>query len=156
MKPRDADKSAPEIPQLSVAKFLQNVEERAWTEAEKELDTIRQKSQNSAWARGYVKALEGLLLTHRSNDDKYLYLPKILANRSEETITHVRDEFAEFSSNELHGDYDRGYFKALENYLGLVKPPKGASEKAPASPPSTVTGETVKEQEEAKYSEGSS
>lgn len=153
MKSRDADKSAPEIPQLSVAKFLQNVEERAWTEAEKELDTIRQKSQDSAWSRGYVKALEGLLLTNRSNDDKYLYLPKILANRSEETIKHLKDEFAEFSSNELHGDYDRGYFKALEDYLGLVKTGKGTAEKTPTGQPSTSTGEPVKAQREAEYSE---
>lgn len=153
MKSRDADKSAPEVPQLSVAKFLQNVEERAWTEAEKELDTIRQKSQNSAWSRGYVKALEGLLLTNRSNDDKYLYLPKILANRSEETIKHLKDEFAEFSLNELHGDYDRGYFKALEDYLGLVKTGKGTAEKNPTGQFSTSISEPVKGQGKAEYSE---
>lgn len=153
MKSRDADKSAPEIPQLSVAKFLQKVEERAWTEAEKELDTIRQKSQNSAWSRGYVKALEGLLLTNRSNDDKYLYLPKILANRSEETIKHLKDEFAEFSLNELHGDYDRGYFKALEDYLGLVKTGKGTAEKTPTGQLSTSISEPIKGQGRAEYSE---
>lgn len=153
MKSKDADKSPPAIPQVSVAKFLQNVEERAWTEAEKELDTIRQKSQNSAWSRGYVKGLEGLLLTNRSNDDKYLYLPKALGNRSEEVIRSLQNEFAEFAANELHGDYDRGYFKALEEYLGLISTLKGTVERKTTSQPGTDSSQKVK-REETEYSEG--
>lgn len=152
MKSKDADKSAPEMPQVSVAKFLQNVEERAWTEAEKELDTIRQKSQDSAWSRGYVKALEGLLLTNRSNNDKYLYLPKALGNRSEEAIKSLRNEFAEFVSNELHGDYDRGYFKALEEYLGLISTLKGRVETDTTAKPSADPSQKVKTME-TEYTE---
>ncbi len=96
------------------------MEGRAWTDAEKELDAIRQKSENSAWSKGYVKALEGLLLTYRNNDDKYIYLPKALLNQSEDSVTSLRKEFAEFSANELHAEYDRGFFKALEDYLSLL------------------------------------
>src|SRR5438309_8415375 len=73
------------IPQIPVNKFLEHVEARAWTDAEKELDIIRQKSDNSQWSRGYVKALEGLMLTYRTNDDKYIFLPKVLASRTEDT-----------------------------------------------------------------------
>ncbi len=108
------------IPQVSVNKFLQYVGERSWTDAEKELDIIRQKSENTQWSRGYVKALEGLLLTYRNDDDKYIYLPKALANRSEEDTKVLRKDFADFAANELHGEYDRGYFKALEDYLSLL------------------------------------
>ncbi len=113
-------------PELSVTRFLQLVEDRAWTEAEKELDTIRQKSENSPWSKGYVKALEGLLLTYRSNDDKYIYLPRALLDRSGDSLTSLQREFAEFSANELHGEYDRGFFKALENYLSLLRESKSA------------------------------
>src|SRR5438093_627933 len=75
----DTDKGGPKvIPQLPVNKFLENVEARAWTDAEKELDIIRQKSDNSQWSRGYVKALEGLMLSYRNNDDKYIFLLKVL------------------------------------------------------------------------------
>ncbi len=112
------------IPQVSVNKFLQYVGERSWTDAEKELDIIRQKSENTQWSRGYVKALEGLLLTYRNDDDKYIYLPKALANRSEEDTKALRKDFADFAANELHGEYDRGYFKALEDYLSLLGPLK--------------------------------
>src|SRR6266436_3775272 len=55
----DVDSGGPRvIPQIPVNKFLEHVEARAWTDAEKELDIIRQKSDNSQWSRGYVKALD--------------------------------------------------------------------------------------------------
>ncbi len=108
------------IPRESVDRFFQDVESRAWTDAEKELDNIRQNSENTSWTKGYVKALEGLMLSFRSNDDKYIFLPKVLANRSEESIHGLKTEFGEFASNELHGEYDRGYFKALEEYLSSL------------------------------------
>ena len=107
------------------------MEARAWTDAEKELDGIRQKAENALWYKGYVKALEGLLLTYRTNDDKYIYLPKVLGTRGEESINQLRKEFGDFASNEIHGEYDRGYFKALEDYVSLLASMKGPS---PASP----------------------
>ena len=108
------------IPQIPVNKFLEHIEARAWTDAEKELDIIRQKSDDSQWSRGYVKALEGLMLTYRTNDDKYIFLPRVLASRTQDTISNLKKEFSEFASNELHGEYDRGYFKALDDYFTLL------------------------------------
>ena len=104
------------------------MEARAWTDAEKELDVIRQKADTAAWYKGYLKGLEGLLLTYRTNDDKYIYLPRALTNRTEESVNLLRKEFGEFASNEIHGEYDRGYFKALEDYVTLL-----ASLKSPAA-----------------------
>ncbi len=123
------------------------MEARAWTDAEKELDGIRQKAENALWYKGYVKALEGLLLTYRTNDDKYIYLPKILATRGEESINQLRKEFGEFATNEIHGEYDRGYFKALEDYVTLLSSLKSA---APTSAPPA----TVEKKEPAKKDEG--
>jgi hypothetical protein len=121
------------IPQVPVNKFLEHVEARAWTDAEKELDVIRQKSDNSQWSRGYVKALEGLMLTYRTNDDKYIFLPRVLATRTEDTISNLKKEFSEFAANELHGEYDRGYFKALDDYFTLLGSMK--NQRTPAEPP---------------------
>jgi len=135
------------IPQTTVTKFFEHVEERAWTDAEKELDGIRQKSENTQWARGYVKALEGLLLSYRNGDDKYIFLPKALANRSKENTETLRKDFAEFSANELHGEYDRGYFKALEDYVGVAASlkPDGGIQQTIATP--------VKASEEEAFSD---
>src|SRR3989475_6170283 len=127
------------IPQIPVNKFLEHVEARAWTDAEKELDIIRQKSDNSQWSRGYVKALEGLMLTYRTNDDKYIFLPKVLASRTEDTISNLKKEFSEFAANELHGEYDRGYFKALDDYFTLLGNMKKQRTPANAPPPQQRT-----------------
>ncbi len=113
------------------------MEARAWTDAEKELDAIRQKAENALWYKGYVKALEGLLLTYRSNDDKYIYLPKMLGTRGEESINQLRKEFGEFAANEIHGEYDRGYFKALEDYVTLLSSLKTPSAVSPEPTPTT-------------------
>jgi hypothetical protein len=124
-----------------VNRFFQNVESRAWTDAEKQLDSIRQEIENTPWYKGYVKALEGLLLTFRTNDDKYIYLPKALVNRNEESVNKLRKDFGEFASNEIHGEYDRGYFKALEDYTSLLAAQKTV---APVSS-EPVTAETPKQ-----------
>ena len=139
-KSKDADNRGPKmIPQIPVNKFLEHVEARAWTDAEKELDVIRQKSDNSQWSRGYVKALEGLMLTYRNNDDKYIFLPKILANRTEDAISNLKKEFSEFATNELHGEYDRGYFKALDEYFTLLANMKNRRTPADTTQPQQAT-----------------
>jgi hypothetical protein len=139
-KSNGVDSGGPKvIPQVPVNKFLEYVETRAWTDAEKELDVIRQKSDNSQWSRGYVKALEGLMLTYRNNDDKYIFLPKVLANRTEDTISNLKREFSEFAANELHGEYDRGYFKALDDYFTLLGNMKNRSASAETPPPEQAT-----------------
>ncbi len=149
-KSRSAERDGPVIPQLSVTKYFQSVEERAWTDAEKELDNIRQKAEENQWSRGYIKALEGLMLTYKSNDDKHLYLPKALTNRSDESIQSLHKEFIEFSSDELHGEYDRGYFKALEEYLAALKAQKGADPGRQQSLQETITVEETQASRETK------
>jgi hypothetical protein len=73
-------------------------------------------------------------LTYRTNDDKYIYLPKVLVNRGEESINQLRKDFGEFAANEIHGEYDRGYFKALEDYVTLLSSIKSPSPASPATP----------------------
>ena len=56
----------------------------------------------------------------------------MLGTRGEESINQLRKEFGEFAANEIHGEYDRGYFKALEDYVILL-----SSLKNPNTPPAT-------------------
>jgi len=74
-------------------------------------------------------------LTYRTNDDKYIYLPKMLGTRDEESINQLRKDFGEFATNEIHGEYDRGYFKALEDYVTLLSSMKNPSPAVSATPP---------------------
>jgi hypothetical protein len=80
-----------------------------------------------------LKALEGLLLTAKSNEDKYLYLAKI--EKTPKNFKTLRREFAGQAKNSLHADFDRGYFQALESYMrklersGLPEPQPESSGK---------------------------
>jgi hypothetical protein len=119
MKSRSAAESKPKptyAPEIADSgKFYQAVIERRISDAEKELDSIRATIPAATeTARGYMKALEGLLLTAKSNDDKYLYLAKI--EKTPTKLRTLRREFSAQTANALHTDYDRGYFQALEGF----------------------------------------
>jgi hypothetical protein len=62
-----------------------------------------------------LKGLEGLLLTAKSNDDKYLYLSKI--EKTQKKLRELRHEFQNHTTSSLHSDYDKGYFEALGNFI---------------------------------------
>jgi hypothetical protein len=96
-------------------KFFQFVIERRISDAEKELDAVRTTIPATEAAKGYLKALEGLLLTAKSNGDKYLYLAKI--EKTPTKLRTLRREFSAQTMNGLHTDYDRGYFQALEGFV---------------------------------------
>jgi hypothetical protein len=114
----DAEKPTPKpepTPTFNSERLFQALIERRNADAEKELDTIRATLPSTESAKGYLKALEGLLLTAKSNEDKYLYLSKI--EKTPKNLKNLRREFSQQAKNALHGDFDRGYFQALESYL---------------------------------------
>ena len=111
----NADAETPPTPNINAEKFFQAVNDRRISDAEKELDAIRMNMPATELANGYLKALEGLLLASKTTDDKYLYLSKIEMTPTK--VKTLRKEFAQHETNELHSDYDRGYFQAVETYL---------------------------------------
>ncbi len=109
-----AEKPQPGV-EVSTEKYFQAIIQRRISDAEKELDAIRTSIPETESAKGYLKALEGLLLTAKSTDDKYLYLSKIEMTPTK--VKTLRKEFGQHNANALHSDYDRGYFQAVESYL---------------------------------------
>lgn len=100
-------------------KFFQFILNKNFKEAEEQLEKIKMKIEKSPENFGYLKALEGIMLTLKSNDEK-LYLKKV-EFKDEKEISKLKAEFSFHARNELHGDYDRGYFKALLDYLNFIK-----------------------------------
>ena len=101
------------------SKYLKAIVERRIKDGEVEFDRINLSLDDSEYNKGYLKALEGLLITFRTNNSKYLYLhrndledPKIRKKFKEELKKH--------SNNELHADYDRGFFSALMDYFAIA------------------------------------
>ena len=132
------------IDQAVVEKYVILIGQRRISEAERELQTIREKSDNSQWEKGYMKALEGLLLTQKSTSDKYSYLARV--NLNEESAKKLKMEFTQHASNELHGEYDRGFFKALSDYVDILERNALWNNKVAPTPQTEVeveeTGET--------------
>ena len=105
------------ISRVFVTRFFQLATRRRFAEAERVLERIKLKVQETEWNRGYFEALKGILLTHKSNDE-YAFLHNLdLSNENE--LRKYRREFLKQSRNKIHADYDRGFFSAWADYMRI-------------------------------------
>jgi hypothetical protein len=107
------------IPQAFVTRFLQTITERKFAEAERIFERIKKKMKKNDWNRGYLMALNGMLLSHKSDSEQHTFLSNIDFNNSEE-LKKYRKEFLKFSRGSLHTDYDRGFFSAWAEYMRVL------------------------------------
>jgi hypothetical protein len=121
------------------------VTNRRFAEAERILERIKLKIQETEWNKGYFQALNGILLAQKSNDDQYAFLPSIDFNNENELKKHRR-EFMKQATNKIHADYDRGFFSAWADYMHIStkmrKNPEAANQK---SKDTTVSPEELPE-----------
>ncbi|MEM2901721.1 MAG: hypothetical protein QXO32_03190 [Candidatus Bathyarchaeia archaeon] len=87
-------------------------------EAEEYLNELAKELNASKEDKGFLKALEGLVLALKSQEDRYLYAPMLLS--SKKLIENARVEFQEHCRNPLHDPYDRGYFKAMAEFTEFL------------------------------------
>ena len=108
------------VPQALVTRYFQLIVSRQFTEAERELERIKQKMQKTEWNRGYFRALYGMLLSRKSGaTDEYAFFSKL--DLSDTAALHAcRKEFLGHMRNGLHGDFDRGYFSAWADCMRIL------------------------------------
>ncbi len=107
------------IPQALVARYFQLIVGRQFTEAERELERLKQKMQKTEWNRGYFRALYGMYLTRKNNNDSYAFFSKL--DLSDKATLHMyRKEFLDHMRNGLHGDFDRGFFSAWADCMRVL------------------------------------
>jgi len=107
------------IPQALVTRYFQLLVNRQFTEAERELERLKQKMQKTEWNRGYFRALYGMYLSRKNNGDDYSLFSKL--NLSDKVALHgYRREFLDHMRNGLHGDFDRGYFSAWADCMRIL------------------------------------
>ncbi|KPV63057.1 MAG: hypothetical protein AOA66_1030 [Candidatus Bathyarchaeota archaeon BA2] len=104
------------ISRVFVARFFQLATNRRFAEAERILERIKLKVQETEWNKGYFQALNGILLAQKSNDDQYAFLPSIDFN-NENQLKKYRREFLKQARSKIHADYDRGFFSAWADYM---------------------------------------
>jgi len=107
------------ISQALVTRYFQLIVNRQFSEAERELERVKQKMQKTEWNRGYFRALYGIYLTQKNNGDNYALFSKI--DFSDKAALHeYKKEFLEHTKNGLHGDFDRGYFSAWADCMRIL------------------------------------
>ena len=107
------------VPLALVTRFFQLILNKQFTEAERELERLKQKIHKTEWNRGYFRALYGMLLVRKSDSDPYAFLTKLDLN-DKEKLQAYRREFLEHVKNKLHGDFDRGFFAAWADFTRVA------------------------------------
>jgi len=107
------------IPQALVTRYFQLIVSRQFTEAERELERVKQKLQKTDWNRGYFRALYGMYLSRKNVNDNYAFFSKL--DLSDKVSLHAyRREFLDNMRSGLHGDFDRGYFSAWADCMRIL------------------------------------
>jgi hypothetical protein len=102
-----------------VTRFFQLLVNRQFTEAERELERLKQKMQKTEWNRGYFRALYGMFLSRKANGDSYAFFSKM--DLDDKSALHgYRREFLDHVRNRLHGDFDRGFFSAWADCMRVL------------------------------------
>ena len=94
----------------SVITFFDNLLERKFTDAERELENIKtRKFPDEEYQKGYINALEGLLQSIKSGDERDFYnKPTINGKQLDDYI----DEFKDFRQIPIRTQFDQGFFSA--------------------------------------------
>ena len=103
-----------------ITRYLRLLVQRNFTEAERELEKIKQGIKPTQWGRGYFNALEGMIISLKSSDSIYLYINKVSINNGTE-IDDLQKRFSRLSKDSLQGEFDKGYFTAWVEYLEVFK-----------------------------------
>lgn len=99
----------------NVVSFFDNLFERKFTDAEKLLENIKTgKFPDEDYQQGYINALEGLLLSVRSGDERDFYNR---INMTEKNPNVYIDEFKEFRKAPIRNQFDQGFFSAWMDVL---------------------------------------
>ena len=72
------------------------------------------KFYEAKFKEGYIHALEGILLSNRTGDERELY-NKLTFEAPE--IRKYKREFRDFTVNGLHSEFDKGFFSAWHDLM---------------------------------------
>jgi len=103
-----------------VVRFFQLVTVRQLAEAERELQRIKEKIERTEWNHGYYRALQGMLISKRNNNDQNTFLAT-MDTSNKRSLLNFRREFQEKVESRLYTDYDRGFFSAWADYVSVLR-----------------------------------
>ena len=110
-----------EAPLALMARFFQLVSERKFAEAERVLERIYARMKNSReeeFNRGYLDALNGIILSFRSGGPYEFFSNLDLTDIA--SLKRHYEDFRRHARGTFQADYDRGYFSALADFLRVI------------------------------------
>ncbi len=100
---------------VAVIAFITNILDRKFTDADKAFKVLKDKKfPDDEFKRGYLNALEGLLLSVRSGDERDFYNRNNFAIKGLKTY---REEFKELRKSPIRTQFDSGYFAAWSDIM---------------------------------------
>ena len=122
------------FPKALTTRYFQLITNRQFTEAQRELQRIKEQIKKTEWNHGYYRALKGMLLAQKHNGNPYTLLQNLNTN-DKTTLKHHKQEFQKHIQNRFHDDYDRGYFSAWHDYTRLlIKTQEQTQPNSPTNP----------------------
>ncbi|MEM2906109.1 MAG: hypothetical protein QW057_03070 [Candidatus Bathyarchaeia archaeon] len=105
----------------AVSQFFEALQNRNFSTAEAILSEFRKKAKGEEWDHGYACAMEGLLLSARSNDDRYLYYKRVPSDPGllQETRRKCKRRLAEMVFQDT--SFDKGFFACWLDFLKSVE-----------------------------------
>jgi ATP/maltotriose-dependent transcriptional regulator MalT len=120
------------VPLVFITRLFQLVSERKFAEAERTLERITarmEKSDEKEFNKGYLRALDGIILTSRSGSETDEFFGNLDLN-DVGALKRYHKDFLQNAKSRFHADYDRGYFSALADYMRVVLKTARSSPKA--------------------------
>ena len=98
-----------------MAEFIEYLLDRRFTDAERSREAVKDCSfGDEEYKEGYVKAMEGVLLTVRSGDERD-FLNK--NDFTPDSLKDYRNKFKNFASSTIRTSWDSGYFTAWADLM---------------------------------------
>ena len=98
-----------------IISFFENLFSRRFSEAEKTLIPVREKDLgNAEFKEGYLNALDGLLVSYRSGDERD-FMNK--AETDTKSMNSYKKQFRNFVKDGIHSQFDIGYFMAWSDLM---------------------------------------
>ena len=97
--------------------YFELLDQRKLAATDRALNDIKQNVNSTQWQRGYVNALEGMLVALKSNYEECIVIHKINSRIARQT----RKEFIKESRNELQAEFDKGFFSAWTDYIQFLE-----------------------------------
>ena len=107
------------FPKILVTRLFQLIDNRQFTEAQRQLQRLKETIEKTDWNHGYYRALVGLYLAGKANGNNYTFLSTI-KDENVETLMKHRNDFQNHVHRRFHDNFDRGYFQAWSDYTNLL------------------------------------